>query len=455
MIKTLKKVIEKLKNRHFLSLFANGSMAVLSMVTIGILFRYLPATEIGYWFFFQTVFVLLDTFRTGFLQVGLIKFFSGTDKERGEAVLGSVWFLGLAITAIMIAANLLFYVGAHLLNFTNNEGIMNTIHWFGITFLCTLPSAISSWILQASQRFDRLLILRILNQGFFILMILLTIALNKLSSEILFMINAGSALVVSSYCIFTGWTNIRTFPKRSKEIIKDLFNFGKYSVGTSISTNLLRSSDTFIIMFLLGTAGPVAIAMYAIPMRLMEIIEIPLRSFLATGMPSMSAAFNKGNKKEVTEIMQKYAGTISLGLVPVSLIIILLADVAVEMLGGSKYAGTDATSAYRILMAFAMVLPIDRFLGITLDIIHKPKINFYKVLVMLATNIVFDFIALSVFKSINGVALATFFTLISGTLFGYYWLRKYLDFTLLSFYTVGFSQINSFAKQYLKKSKKA
>lgn len=455
MIKTLKKVIEKLKNRHFLSLFANGSMAVLSMVTIGILFRYLPATEIGYWFFFQTVFVLLDTFRTGFLQVGLIKFFSGTDKERGEAVLGSVWFLGLAITGIMLAANLLFYVGAQLLNFTHNEGIMNTIHWFGITFLCTLPSAISSWILQASQRFDRLLILRILNQGFFILMILLTIALNKLSSEILFMINAGSALVVSSYCIFTGWTNISTFPKRTKEIIKDLFNFGKYSVGTSISTNLLRSSDTFIIMFLLGTAGPVAIAMYAIPMRLMEIIEIPLRSFLATGMPSMSAAFNRGNKKEVTEIMQKYAGTISIGLVPVSLIIILLADVAVEMLGGNKYTGTDATSAYRILMAFAMVLPIDRFLGITLDIIHKPKINFYKVLVMLATNIVFDFIALSVFKSINGVALATFFTLISGMLFGYYWLRKYLNFTLLSFYTVGFSQISSFARQYLKKSKKA
>ena len=233
----------------------------------------------------------------------------------------------------------------------------------------------------------------------------------------------------------------------------ELFHFGKYSVGTTISTNLLRSSDTFIIMFVLGAAGPAAVAMYTIPMRLMEIIEIPLRAFLSTGMPSMSQAFNKGNRDEVVAIMQKYAGTLTLILFPVSMVAILLADVAIILLGGSQYAGTNAVSVYRIFMCFAMFFPIDRFLGVTLDIIHQPRINFYKVLVMLVTNIVFDFIGIHLFGNINGIAIATLFTFLSGVFFGYYYLKKYLNFTLLGFFTVGLGEIKSMIHQFFSKTK--
>ena len=208
-------------------------------------------------------------------------------------------------------------------------------------------------------------------------------------------------------------------------------------------------------MFVRGAAGPAAVAMYTIPMRLMEIIEIPLRAFLSTGMPSMSEAFNKGNRKEVVSIMQKYAGTLTLALFPVSIVAILLADVGITLLGGNQYAGTNAVSVYRIFMCFAMFFPIDRFLGVTLDIIHQPRINFYKVLVMLVTNIIFDFIGIHIFGNINGVAIATLFTFLSGVFFGYFWLKKYLDFTLLGFFTVGLGEIKIMVEQFLTKTKTA
>lgn len=446
----IKEVILKLKNKHFLSLIGNGSMSVLAMVTVGILLRFMPKDDVGYWFFFQSVFVLLDTFRTGFLQVAMIKFYTGAEKSRADAVLGSVWFLSLLITSTLIVINV---IAVFFLPIIDNLGIVSVVKWFGITFLFTLPSAIASWILQSDQRFDKLLLLRIINQGAFIIMVLAVIIFKKLDLELVLVINATSAALVSFYCIFQGWTRIRTFTKRTKESIMDLFHFGKYSVGTTISTNLLRSSDTFIIMFVLGTAGPAAVAMFTIPMRLMEIIEIPLRSFLATGMPSMSEAFNKGNKEEVTAIMQKYAGTLTLALFPVSIVAVLLADVAITLLGGSQYSGSHAVSAYRIFMSFAMFYPIDRFLGITLDIIHQPRINFYKVLVMLATNVLFDFIGIHLFGNINGVALATLFTFLSGVFFGYYWLKKYLDFTLVGFFTVGFAEIKTIVQGFLIKNK--
>lgn len=448
----LKSIVSKLRNKHFLSLVGNGSMSVLSMVTVGILLRFMPKDDVGYWFFFQSVFVLLDTFRTGFLQVAMIKFYTGAEKIKADAVLGSVWFLSLLITSILIVINLL---SIFFLPYIQNVGIVSVIEWFGITFLFTLPSAIASWILQSDQRFDKLLLLRIINQGAFILMVLFVIIFKNLNLDLILIINAVSSALVSLYCIAQGWTRIKTFGKRTKESIMELFHFGKYSVGTTISTNLLRSSDTFIIMFVLGAAGPAAVAMYTIPMRLMEIIEIPLRAFLSTGMPSMSEAFNKGNRKEVVAIMQKYAGTLTLALFPVSIVAILLANVAITLLGGSQYAGTNAVSVYRIFMCFAMFFPIDRFLGVTLDIIHQPRINFYKVLVMLATNIAFDFIGLHIFGNINGVAIATLFTFLSGVFFGYFWLKKYLDFTLLGFFTVGLEEIKIMIRQFVAKTKTA
>lgn len=448
----LQSIILKLKNKHFLSLVGNGSMSVLAMITVGILLRFMDKDDVGYWFFFQSVFVLLDTFRTGFLQVAMIKFYTGAEKNRADAVLGSVWFLSLLITSVLVIINL----GAvFFLPTIQNVGIVSVIEWFGITFLLTLPSAIASWILQSDQRFDKLLLLRIINQGTFILMVLCVIFFKKLSLDLVLIINATSSGLVSLYCIAQGWTRIRTFGKRTKESILELFHFGKYSVGTTISTNLLRSSDTFIIMFVLGTAGPAAVAMFTIPMRLMEIIEIPLRAFLSTGMPSMSEAFNKGRKEEVVAIMQKYAGTLTLALFPVSILAVLLADVAITLLGGNQYSGTNAVSVYRIFMSFAMFFPIDRFLGVTLDIIHQPRINFYKVLVMLVTNVLFDFIGIYLFGNINGVALATLFTFLSGVFFGYYWLKKYLDFTILGFFTVGFGEIKMMFNQFLSKRKTA
>ncbi|TXT29661.1 MAG: polysaccharide biosynthesis protein, partial [Chitinophagaceae bacterium] len=60
------KLIAKLNNKHFMSLAGNAAMAGLAMLTIAVLFRYLTKVDIGYWFFYQTLFVLLDTFRSGF-----------------------------------------------------------------------------------------------------------------------------------------------------------------------------------------------------------------------------------------------------------------------------------------------------------------------------------------------------------------------------------------------------
>ncbi len=442
------KIIDKVNNKHFMSLAGNAAMAGLAMLTVAVLFRFLTKDDIGYWFFYQTLFVLLDTFRSGFLQIALIKFYTGTEEKRANNVVGSVWYLAIMITLILGAINILFLP---FLGSIANTAFVITIQWFGLTFLATLPSNIAFWILQADQRFDRLLVLRVISQGSFIIGIIVLVFLGEVHLQSILLTNFLVNVLVSVVTLLLGWTKINSFFSRTKECILEIYHFGKFSVGTTISANLLRSSDTFIITFLLG---PAALAIYNIPVRLMEFIEIPLRSTIATGMSSIAKAFNRNNLKEVGYILQKYAGTLTILFIPGAIGAILLADIGVGLLGGGKYIHTEAANVYRIMMVFAIFYPIDRFIGVSLDIIHQPKANFIKVLLMVVGNVVGDFAGILLFGNIYGVAFGTFIPLAIGVFYGYFRLKKYVDFKLSTTFLFGYIQVRSKIRLFMKKKNK-
>jgi O-antigen/teichoic acid export membrane protein len=443
----IKAIWQKINNKHFLSLAGNGIMAVMSMVTVALLFRFLSSEHMGYWVLFQTFSVLVDTFRTGFLQVALIKFYTGTDIDRAKKVLGSIWYLAVMITLVFCLINAALIP---FLPYIKDEGFVIVIQWVGLSLLAILPSAIATWILQADQRFDLILIFRFLSQGSFILAIITLIFTNHLSLRSVLMAYVIINAIISVGILFAGWSRASTIIHRTKESIVEIYHFGKFSVGTTISANLLRASDTIIIGSFMG---PAAIAIYNLPNRLMELIEIPIRSTLATGMSSMAKAVNSNNKKEVAYILAKYSGTLMIAFIPVSIGAILLADVAISLLGGGKYIHTEAANLYRYFMVIAIFYPVERFIAVGLDIIHQPKINFIKVTIMLIANVICDFIGIKVFNSLYGVAVATTIPLIIGILFGYYHLKKHIDFSFREVILSGRIQIRRIIRTYITKRK--
>ena len=428
-------ILSKLKNKHFLSLAGNGIMSVFGLVTVAVLYRSLPVAEIGVWVFFQSTLLLVDTFRSGFLTTAFIKFCAGASPARAAEVTGSTWFIALAITFGFILLNIpaFFFAG-----YIQNQGLLFFLKWFGLSYLFTLPSFIATCVVQAEQRFDRLLYIRFVSQTLFILGIIFLIATDKGGLQNIIFVYLLYSLLTSLYCLLAGFTGIKTLAKRTKVGILEIFNFGKYSVGTTLSSNLFRSSDTFIINFLLG---PAALAIYNLGQKLMEIVEIPLRSFAATAMPSLSAAFNKDNREEVIYIMKKYVGMLSVALVPVAIIAVLFADTAIGLIGGGKYMGTQAANVFRLFMTFALLFPADRFLALTLDVIHQPKINFFKVLIMLAANIIGDFVGIYVLGNIYGVAITTVIPVLIGVFIAFFALRKYYRFPFWDMYRLGYREL--------------
>ena len=443
------KLISKFDNKHFYSLAGNVIMSAFTIVIMSVLYRFLPSkADVGNWVFFLTIFGLVEMFRAGFLTAATIKFYSGADKDRAAEVIGSCWVLATLITAGLIVLNLPALL---LLRVVHVEGLAFFLKWFGLSYLFTLPSIVANCVLQAEGRFDRLLYMRAVTQGSFMLALLVFALLHRLTLDTVVFSNLLSYIITSIFVLAKGWTHLRAWKRRSRRAIMELYNFGKYSVGGNISSNLLRTSDIIIIGFMFaGKTGAGLVAVYNFGLRLMEIIEIPLRSFIATAMPSMATAYNRGRKEEVIYIMKKYAGTLTIALVPVCLAAVLLADVAVYVIGGNKFIGTEAANVLRLFMTFALLFPADRFLALTLDVIHKPNINFIKILIMLAVNVAGDFAGIAIFGNIYGVAVTTFFPTLVGIFVGYWALKKYQPFQLRDIYRTGFAEAKILVRNTLK-----
>ncbi|MBK7682796.1 MAG: oligosaccharide flippase family protein [Bacteroidetes bacterium] len=208
-----------------------------------------------------------------------------------------------------------------------------------------------------------------------------------------------------------------------------------------MGSNLLRSSDTLIIGFMLSARD---LASYSIPLKLIEVIEILLRSFAASAMPIMSKFRTPDKKLELRAIFYRYTGLLSFILLPFIFGSILFADSLVVLLGGAQYA--ESAHVLRILAVYAAFLPLDRFSGITLDIIGKPYLNFIKVLLMLIVNISGDIIAIHYFGTIGSIAAVSILTFLTGVIFGNYFLKKYLNHTIKETLTTGFNTLMDMAR---------
>jgi Na+-driven multidrug efflux pump len=99
-------------------------------------------------------------------------------------------------------------------------------------------------------------------------------------------------------------------------------------------------------------------------------------------------------------------------------------------------------------------MPLDRFFGITLDILNKPHLNMMKVFLMLTVNIIADFAGIAIFHNLYGVAIASLFTYYTGLIFGYIQLKKHLNFKLHDVLVVGFAGVKGMIEHMLHKQTK-
>jgi len=442
MLKLFKKIIAIYKNVHFQSLFGNGVMAIIGMVTLAILYRGLSLTDIGVYIFVLSVNGLMDTLRGGFLTITFIKFYSGTTGKRAEEVAGAAWFLGIALTGVAVVINIPSYFIAD--HFTD-KSIVLSLKYFCVLPLVTLPSFMANCVVQSYKRFDRLLILRILNQGSLALTIVILTFLHAVTLNSVLLAYVGSNLLCSICVLLFKWTKILSVRFANKEAVLEQFHFGKYAMGTNISSNLFSVTNTFVINFLIG---PAALAMFNLSGKLMQIVEIPLLSFAASGMPILSSQYNNGKKTELMYTLKKMVGMLTMVFIVLTILVLIFAEPLIHLVGGEKYVTTEAPNVFRMLMILSLLAPADRFFALALDVIHLPKVNFYKIIVMLIVNTIAIFVGIAIYKSIYSLTIALLFPSVVAVVMAYWPLNNFSKFNFWSIYVIGYKESINYVRDF-------
>ncbi len=158
----MNQLFSRLNNKNFISLSGNGLVSVFQLLIAGFIYHYLSFSDVGKWAFFLTVISLCDAARNGSLNTATVKFYAGTDRDRGNEVLGSIWFLAIAITGVVLLLN----AGAYfLLPFTHNALLIIIIKWTGMTVLSSLGFNVMYWKLQAEENYTSLVWLKLVNSS--------------------------------------------------------------------------------------------------------------------------------------------------------------------------------------------------------------------------------------------------------------------------------------------------
>jgi O-antigen/teichoic acid export membrane protein len=434
------KMIKKIaREDNFLSLTGNLVIAILGIGGFALLARSLSLDVFGEWVLFITGGSFVEMFRFGITNTGLIRFLSGADEDSRIKLIGSNALIGIGATVLV--AIILVFCYSFFNDAISNSGYNLFFKWYPLLAFLNLPWNNALVVLQADQKYDKILIIKSINSGLFFLVVLvhfffIEMELNELVIALL-IINAITSLV----SITLGWDGTKYITQASSDTNKTLLNFGKYTTFTLIGTNLLRSADTVIIS--LSPMGSAAVALYSIPLKLTELQQIPLRSFVATAFPKMSKASVQGRVQEVKDLFYTYSGALTYLFVIMSLVTFVFADYLVLILSGEQYLKVDPITGFnvvdivRVFSIYGLLLPIDRMTGIGLDSINKPNINAVKVFIMVAANLIGDFIAIFVFKSLILVAVTSILFTIIGIWMGMYFLNKELTLSYQEIFSSG------------------
>jgi len=426
----------------------------MGLLSFMILIRILNIADFGRWVLFVTPAALVDMLRWGLTRDAIVRYLSSPNPEERKSYLGSSWILGIAI---LIVISILLWILILIIPKTlASSGYDIFCYWYPLYALVSMPWNYAWSILQADLEFGKIFWLRSINLVSFLIVIFLAYLFFKIDTTLVVIMYVITHTFTSIFCLFKKWTGGEHIKHFSMERARTLLTYGQFSMLTRIGSSLLKGADSFIISFS-AFLGPTGVALYAIPLKYLDVIEIPLISFANTAFPKLSKASLENKVSEFKKLYYSYTGSIVYLFIVIAVISFFLNKIFIRILGGAQYLDSlDGISNILIVFIFySLLLPLDRFTGVALDSLNKPQKNFYKIIWMACANITGDLVAVfglhyffpqwQVTTILLFVAVASIFFSCIGLIVGYRFLKQEIEISFLNIFKYGFNLYKAYA----------
>lgn len=414
-------------------LFSEGGFAMLSMLalqafnllTFMVLTRVMPEALIGEWALFLTFVSIADMTRQGLLQNGLVRFIIGVKDGSNATPSAHSEYRNLLTTALLLNTLTALSLGIVVFGitfFTQNIFGMSTMPklaaWFVVGTLLQSTLRLSEAVQIAHRDFKGIFAANLLNGGLpfvFTLIFVVTQTPITLMMLLFFQFIGASMGLFFVFLFRKKYFQLGNF---SRKWWNELVNFGKYVAGTNLFSQIFQRLDTLLIGALLT---PSVVAIYNVATRLNNLLDLPINSLALAEYPRITQAHAKG--EDLAQTYTKSVAKLIAVQLPMSLLMILLAPLAVQILAGNKYV--EAVPLVQLLALAGLVKPWGRVLGITLDAIGKPQRNFILLLLSLVINLILNIWLIPIFGAL-GAALATSLGTVVTVSIGQYLIFKWL-----------------------------
>ncbi len=408
----------------FYSIGSRLSTLVFGFGSFYFLIRALSKSDFGAWSIFLTITTIVEMSRNGLIQNALIKLLHSHDSESANKIATASWVINiiysLIVYLILVIFSFLFQEAFGMAELTS------MFIYFGITILLLIPISQYNYFQQAKFSFGGIFWTAFVRQGLFFLIVVLTFLINiNLSLVALVLIQSACAIAGLLVAYFSAKKYADYSFEWDGKIAKKVFNFGKYVMGTNISSLFFKSVDQFSIGYFLN---PSSVAIYSSAMRLSNMIEYPATSVAEVVYPYSTAQIQEKGEHVTKIIYEKSVGLTLTITLPIVLVTFLFSDLIIYVIAGASYS--ESAEILRVTILFGLLTPFNRQFGMTMDSSNRPQLNFFLLVLALCINVINNLIFIH-FMGLIGAAYGTLLSYFIISIIGHLMLAKYFDVRLI------------------------
>ena len=387
--------------RFSLQLFRFGSFYLLV--------RSLTKEEFGVWAIFLIISAIVEVVRIGLIQNALIKAITSNEDEKVQARIGTASFT-LNLGFALIVTLLLFAIARVQYYWFGEVLLENLLHMYIFTNLFLVPFFHFTFLAQARFDFRTIFISNFVRQLVFFVFVLIIYLSPEWNFRILHLagMQAIGALLGSATAFIMGRKYIKFSPRLDLDWVRWLFNYGKFVIGTNLSSMLSKSLDQLMLGAMIN---PIATAVYSTAIKIANLVEVPTQSMAAIVFPKSAQRIEEEGTQAAKVLYEKSVAVLLALIVPGVMFVILFPEFVIQLVAGDQYL--DAVPVLRVAMLYGLFVPFSRQFGTMLDAMGKPGVNFFLVMAGALVNGIVNYILIGQM----GIMGAAYATLISYFLF--------------------------------------
>ena len=370
-----------------LTLLEKGCGLVFSLGTLMLLSRAVTKETFATWGLFLLVTYFIEVARNGLIMNGLVRYLTVHRDQRATyvAIASSSLALNLGFS---ITTNALLWLGSDWLAQTYQAPQLKEV--LPIYFVANLLTAFLfhfNFVQQANFEFRGIFWSTFFYRG----ALLFWVATCRFMSWPVQLHQLAASLLTGALMGASGsWFYARRFMEHRFQLsfqwIKRLVSFGKFVLGTNMSTMFYKSFDKLALGQLLG---PAAFALYDVAGKVTQMVEAPSFSIATVVFPQSADRMVREGAAGVKRLYERSVGAVLAVILPFLIAIVLFAEPVVRLLAGEQYL--ESANILRITAFLGLFMPYAVQFGTILDSTGRPATNFAFTLLTAGMNFILSF----------------------------------------------------------------